>query len=148
MRSHSGDFKLQLDLEIAQSDVPAKVQLPELNQPGRRCIETSRNVISFAFIEKQRPLSRFYFDPFFGVYQPSHPVLEWRLEACGMPEFHDLDDTFFLSLVVEKIRGAARNREFVRRRARRTRHPSMPRPGQHGHAAPRNRSQHPVRPKI
>ena len=28
MRSHSGNSKLQLDLEIAQSGVPAKVQLP------------------------------------------------------------------------------------------------------------------------
>ena len=27
-RSHSGNLKLQLDLEIAQSGVPAKVQLP------------------------------------------------------------------------------------------------------------------------
>ena len=51
MRSHSGNSELQLDLEIAQSGVPA---------PNAFGVETSGNVISFAFIEKQRPLSRFY----------------------------------------------------------------------------------------
>jgi hypothetical protein len=48
-------FKLQLDLEITQSSVPA---------PNAFGVETSGNVIGFVFIEKQRPLSRFYFGHF------------------------------------------------------------------------------------
>src|SRR6266480_7210792 len=40
---------LQLDLEIALSSVPAKVQPHELLQPGRRCVETSDNVIKDDF---------------------------------------------------------------------------------------------------
>src|SRR5207237_4010279 len=45
LQTHSGP---QLDLEIALSDVSAKVQPHELLQPGRRCVETSGDVIKDA----------------------------------------------------------------------------------------------------
>ena len=41
----TADSGLQLDLEIALSGVPAKVQPHGLLQPGRRCVETSGDVI-------------------------------------------------------------------------------------------------------
>src|SRR5436190_11487376 len=40
----SADSGLQLDLEIALSGVPAKVQPLRLLQPCRRCVETSDDV--------------------------------------------------------------------------------------------------------
>ncbi len=39
----------KMDLEIALSGFPAKVQHHELLQPGRRCVETSGDVIGLAF---------------------------------------------------------------------------------------------------
>jgi len=41
----SADSGLQLDLEIALSGVSAKVQPHEQTQPGRKCVETSGDVI-------------------------------------------------------------------------------------------------------
>ena len=38
-----------MDLEIALSGVPAKVQPHELLQPGRRCVETSDDEIKYSF---------------------------------------------------------------------------------------------------
>ena len=43
------DSGLQLDLEIALSGVSAKVQPHGLIQPGRRCVETSGDVIEGTF---------------------------------------------------------------------------------------------------
>ncbi len=40
---------LQLDLEIALSGVPAKIQPLGLSRSGRRCVETSGDVIKSAF---------------------------------------------------------------------------------------------------
>ena len=48
-RLTSADSGLQLDLEIALSGVPAKVQPHGLLQPGRRCVETSDDVIEDNF---------------------------------------------------------------------------------------------------
>src|SRR5947208_3721114 len=45
----SANSGLQLDLEIALSGVSAKVQPHGLLQPGRRCVETSDDVIEEAF---------------------------------------------------------------------------------------------------
>ena len=45
----SADSGLQLDLEIALSGVPAKVQPHGLLQPGRRYVETSGDVIEDEF---------------------------------------------------------------------------------------------------
>jgi hypothetical protein len=45
----SADSGLQLDLEIALSGSPAKVQPHELLQPGRRCLEMSADVTEQSF---------------------------------------------------------------------------------------------------
>ena len=44
-RLASAGSGFQLDLEIALSGVPAKVQRPRASQLGRRCVETSGDVI-------------------------------------------------------------------------------------------------------
>jgi hypothetical protein len=41
----SADSRFQLDLEIALNVVSAKIQPHELFSPGRRCVETSGDVI-------------------------------------------------------------------------------------------------------
>ena len=51
LRTDSG---LQLDLEIALSGVPAKVQPHGLSQSGRKCVETSGDVTENAFMASAR----------------------------------------------------------------------------------------------
>ena len=46
----SADSGLQLDLEIALNGVSAKIQPPPAFQPGRKCVETSDDVIESGFI--------------------------------------------------------------------------------------------------
>jgi len=57
----SADSGLQLDLEIALSGVSAKVQPHGLFQPGRRCVETSDDVIEDVFTSARDNLSSFIF---------------------------------------------------------------------------------------
>ena len=45
----SADSGLQLDLEIALNGVSAKIQPPPAFQPGRKCVETSDDVIEDDF---------------------------------------------------------------------------------------------------
>ena len=75
MRSHSGNFRVQLRSGDRAKRCVSEGLASELDQPGQRCVETSRNVISFAFIETQQPLSRYSFN-FFSVLQ-SFAALGW-----------------------------------------------------------------------
>ena len=50
----SADSRFQLDLEIALNVVSAKIQPHELFSPGRRCVETSGDVISPSLGAKSR----------------------------------------------------------------------------------------------
>ena len=59
MRSHSGNSRVQLGSGDRVKRCPSEGPASELDQHGRRCVETSGNVISFVFLEKQRSLSSF-----------------------------------------------------------------------------------------
>src|SRR5438477_9593700 len=50
----SADSGLQLDLEIALNGVSAKIQPPPAFQPGRKCVETSDDVIEDDFTSNSR----------------------------------------------------------------------------------------------
>jgi len=57
-RLASGDSGFQLNLEIALSGVSAKVQ--SAFQPGRRCVETSDDVIK-GLVQNPRPRVKAFF---------------------------------------------------------------------------------------
>jgi hypothetical protein len=56
----SADSGLQLDLEIALSGVPAKIQPHGLLQPSQGCVETSGDEIESLGIKRRAAPSRFF----------------------------------------------------------------------------------------